>query len=245
MIGWAKVKSRMTWRRLAGPAVLLGVGQFVVLTGVAMAIYPGGTVFDATTVGYSFWSNSLSDLERTVSLSGQPNPVGSVLYRTAMVAMTAAFVPLWLVLPTLFPARRRIGGAVTVLGLISVAGMIGIPLTPSDIRVAGHMIAIGVAAVPGLTAAVLSLIGMAVDASCPRRYPWMTAAMLIPGGAHFAQYALHFWFGWRWTPAAPLMQKIAVAFALAWLTAVALGTLSRKRFGGESKSARGSQCGVR
>ena len=63
---------------------ILGVIQFVILSTIAMASYPGGTPWDPTAVGYTFWQNALSDLGRTVAYNGQGNPIASPLFNSAL-----------------------------------------------------------------------------------------------------------------------------------------------------------------
>src|SRR5215471_11745610 len=63
--------------------VVLGLLFYLLLT-LSMLLYPGGTKADPHTQGYSFFTNFLSDLGHTVSLSGQPNIASMVLFILAM-----------------------------------------------------------------------------------------------------------------------------------------------------------------
>ena len=49
-----------------------GIWQFFVLTIIAMLVYPGGTLHDATTDAYSFLNNFFSDLGRSRDFEGGP-----------------------------------------------------------------------------------------------------------------------------------------------------------------------------
>ena len=63
----------------------IGLAAAVVLTAVAMFLYPGGTLFDRTSRGYSFFENSFSDLGSTVAWNGQSNPGSSIEFAAAIL----------------------------------------------------------------------------------------------------------------------------------------------------------------
>jgi hypothetical protein len=50
------------WQKDVYRYVFVNCGLFVVLTVVAMFVYPGGTYTDGTTVGYNFFRNFFSEL---------------------------------------------------------------------------------------------------------------------------------------------------------------------------------------
>ena len=209
-------------KRLGSAAVVLGALQFTVLAGAAMWHYAGGTEWNKTASSHCFWTNTFSDLGRNVTHAGRDNSLSAALYRTAMVLLVSSFVPLWLLLPTAIPNLRRTGRIMQVLGLLAIAGMVAVPLTPSDTLHHAHMVAIGVASVPALAAMSLFLIGAFVDSLCPRWLAWATAVMSALTLVHFGQYAYHFWGGGPWTPACPAVQKIFTICVLAWLAATSV-----------------------
>jgi len=59
----------------------------VALAGIAMLLYPGGTLHDPSTTGYSFFQNFLSDLGGTVAWGGQPNYLSAFLFVTSFRAL--------------------------------------------------------------------------------------------------------------------------------------------------------------
>ena len=73
-------------------ATLWLVIQFIILTVIAMLIYPGGTQTDPSSEGYSFWRNFFSELGMTVTESGASNPIGAVLFFAALTGAGMALI---------------------------------------------------------------------------------------------------------------------------------------------------------
>ena len=63
----------------------MGCGLFVVLTLVAMLVYPGGSHDDPAHAGYSFAHNFFSDLGLRQAHNGQPNPLAGTLFFIALL----------------------------------------------------------------------------------------------------------------------------------------------------------------
>lgn len=184
-----------------------------------MAIYPGGTWWDAAARGHRFWQNFLCDLEWRVALDGTPNPVGSVLAQAAMLILVAGFVPFWWEAPArgLAPAGTR---AVKVLGASGVAGMIAVALMPSDRFGILHGAAVLSAAVPSVAATALAAVG---EWRAGRRVAaGIGAALLGVTAIDLALYAHTMGSGSPGPLALPALQKIALALLLTWMTVVAV-----------------------
>jgi hypothetical protein len=205
------------------PAVLVAcVLAFVALEAAAMALYPGGTWWDPTTRGPRFWHNFLCDLAWNPALDGLPNPVGSRLAQAAMLVLVAGFVPFWWIAPSLFPGRRKLGSAVRLLGLASVAGMAAVALLPSNRFGSVHGAAVVVAGVPGLSAALLATAGMLrAGARGSRACGAVGGAMLVFALGDFALYVETMLRGGPGPTLLPVAQKVAVLLLLGWMVSVA------------------------
>jgi hypothetical protein len=213
----------MSSRALArtGSVVIFAcVALFIALLVPAMSAYPGGTWWDKTTHGYSFWDNFLCDLEARIALDGSPNPLASRLSQAAMLTLVGAFVPFWPAVARVVQ-MPRLGRLICGLGWAAVAGMVAVVLMPSDRFGALHGIAVLVAGAPGFTAVALSVAGLLAREPRPRVSGWLGAAMLVFGLADFALYAWHFLRRSSGQPLTAGLQKIAVLFLLAWMLAVA------------------------
>jgi hypothetical protein len=158
-----------------------------------------------------------------VALNGASNSTGAALALAGFLAGAAAFVPFWLLLPLLFRDVPRLGAAVRAAGLISVAGLLAVPLTPSLKLGLLHSAAALTASVPGLAAALLAIAGLG---SAPA-LRWLGAGTLLAAAADAALYT-HQVLRPGPTPAAlPALQKIAALGLAAWMVGVATATLRR------------------
>ena len=223
LAGNATMKSpRLNWKRIACLVTFLGIGQFVAGGAIAIGLHPGGNPFKADAKGYAFWSNTLSDLGRARTVSGQANPIGSAVFKSSMVAWAASLVPMWLVVPLLFPTKRKTGLWVRLLGPAGMAALIAVTLMPADAYYHGHMIGNGLLAGTALPALALCCLGMVLDAACPGYLTGLMFLLLGLGGVHFVQYAHHFWFHGPWTQAAPAVQKVLTLSAMLWIVLAAV-----------------------
>lgn len=206
------------------------VVAFAALEGAAMALYPGGTWWDATTRGARFWQNFLCDLEWTVALNGEPNHVGARLGQAAMLVMVAALAVFWWIAPGMFPSRRRLGAAVRALGLASVGGSIAVALMPSERFGALHGVAVVAAGVPGALAALLAVVGMlrGEPPGDSRAAGLVGAAMLALALVDLALYANTMVHGGPGPMALPAVQKVALVLLVGWMTLVAWRVRTRE-----------------
>jgi hypothetical membrane protein len=127
----------------ASGMVLWAAAQFVVLTAVAMALYPGGNERFPAAAGYSFVRNFFSDLGGTFSYSGRPNPTGSALFTAALACVGVAIIAFGHALRHLHDTSRQgrlAGRAAAVAATISGAAFIGIGATPWNEDLVAHVL---------------------------------------------------------------------------------------------------------
>lgn len=175
---------------LARRTVLLTTATFVTLLLLAMRLYPGGTTWNPRAAGHDFWLNFLCDLARPTALNGVPNPTGSALAQSAMIALAIGLVPFWSLLGGLAQAPR-VAMRVRVLGGLATLGVVAVVLLPGDRFGVWHGIACVCAAIPGLAAAataVRALLGSSVVTRAARVVGWMGAATLGLAAACFVLY---------------------------------------------------------
>lgn len=121
--------------------VAAGCILFVVLTALAMLVYPGGTATDPTTRGYSFFTNFFSDLGRTETRGGHPNPIAAVLFFIALTGAGASLIAFFVAFAGFF-TRTRLDRVLAWLGTFAgvIAGVcfIGVAFTPANLASAWH-----------------------------------------------------------------------------------------------------------
>jgi hypothetical protein len=111
--------------------LLYAAAQFVVLTIVAMLVYPGGAKYDLGSDHYLFFQNFFSDLGATHTYSGKSNIASHVLFAIALgfVGLPLAwFSPAWKAV-----ARRsgeRTGLVAQAVAVVAGLGFVGIAATP-------------------------------------------------------------------------------------------------------------------
>ena len=134
-------KSRF-WRQDVFTLTMFGCILFVVLTVVAMLFYPGGTLVDPTTSGYSFLTNYFSDLGLTWTHARLRNTVSAILFVTALVSAAVALVLSFLAFPQFFSHSRSgkfLSGMGSIFGAITGVCFIGVAFTPANLYLGTHL----------------------------------------------------------------------------------------------------------
>ena len=97
--------------------------------------YPGGTLHDESTRGYSFTHNFLSDLGTGVALNYQRNATGAVLFVVSVVVGVLALGSLIVATVRLLsaaPRARSFALLAAVAGVIACVGFLGAAIVPVD-----------------------------------------------------------------------------------------------------------------
>ena len=175
-----------SWRGRAFVLTVAGCVQFVVLTLVAMVLYPGGTVADPTTRGYSFFHNFFSDLGRTHTPAGQPNSASFLLFTVALALAGAGLILFFVASLRFFTASRparwlsRLG---CLFGIASGSGLIGVAFAPADQSLGIHGWFVLLAFQAFLPAVLAFLAAILLSKGYPRRYAlvYLAYAVLLAG----------------------------------------------------------------
>jgi hypothetical protein len=146
---------------------------FVVLTLVAMLLYPGGTVADPAAVRYLFFRNFFSDLGRTEAIDGQANALSAILFVTALTGAGLSLAWFFLSAPRLLRGSRT-AWLVSLLGSASgiVSGLcfVGVAWTPANLWLDPHRFFVMMAFEAFLGAALLYAVAILVDRGYPNGY---------------------------------------------------------------------------
>lgn len=114
-------------------AIIAGI-QFIILTILAMLIYPGG---------YSFWDNFFSHLGYTVSYnSGQPSIPSYIIFASTCTITAILLIPFWCALSSLFrktTLERYLSFTGTLLGLLSCPNLALLAIFPGNVLFDPHI----------------------------------------------------------------------------------------------------------
>ena len=115
---------------------------FILLQIVGMIVYPGGTLHDVSTEGYSFTNNFFSDMGTYAARNGDPNYLSMIIFAFSLTIVGITFSFYYLVLPNIL-GEDRLNYILAIIGTVFAIGgsicMIGTGLTPSDIVHGPHV----------------------------------------------------------------------------------------------------------
>ncbi len=155
-----------------------------VLALAAMLLYPGGTLRDPTTTGYSFSRNFISDLANTVSFGGQPNGRSAALAVASAATVLAAILLATIGFVRLYSAERaarRLARAAGVGGAVACLAVVGVALAPGNRSLALHVLFGQTASgAIGLSALLLALASLR-DGRFTKGVPaaWLALAIVV------------------------------------------------------------------
>jgi hypothetical membrane protein len=178
--------------------LLVAVGIFFfLLMGIAMLLYPGGTMIDPHRHGYAFFSNFLSDLGRTSTPSGQDNLASRLLFTIALIMgalgitlFFAAFTQFFLV-PGTARWLSRLGA---VCALVTSLCFIGIAFVPLNRNGQLHNLFLYTASLSFIIAYLLLFLAVLLTPGFPRRsvQVFTAFALLLAGSLLVFIFALLF-----------------------------------------------------
>lgn len=173
-------KSIVTRRRLMSISIYVAI-TFIVLTLIAMLVYPGGTNSDHNAPHYDFFRNFFSDLGRTTTFLGEPQWLSCLLFNGALTLGGLAFFGFFKELTGAFeniPRARNLARAGAVFGFAAGICYIGIAFTPWDVLPNGHMIFVKTGMPVFLIASILFAIAISRHPSYPKVYVWVFLAFI-------------------------------------------------------------------
>jgi hypothetical membrane protein len=132
----AWIRSRRPFQFTRATAIL-----FLLLTPLAMFLYPGGTAVDPSTPGYRFFHNFFSDLGRIVAHNGESNIASAVAFVVALSLAGLGLAIFFVAILPLYRPRRlalALGLVGSLFGVLSGLSFAGIALTPADVALAVH-----------------------------------------------------------------------------------------------------------
>jgi hypothetical membrane protein len=148
--------------------------------------YPGGTLHDESTRGYSFTHNFLSDLGTTVAFNYQSNVTGAVLFIVSVVIgvlVLGSLIVATVRLLSAAPRSRSFARLAAVAGVLACVGFLGAAIAPVDRAWRLHTLSgmVGFRSFPVVTA--LLAIATARDARFRARAAvgWASLTIVLTG----------------------------------------------------------------
>ena len=208
-----KTKRRERWVRIGCGIVTVAVVQFVAVVIVGIVVFPGGEALSQQFDSYAYSAHTLSDLGKMYD-PPLANHTMAIVYNASMVLFMFSFLPFWLLLPRLFPNHPKLGRLIRIGGAISIAGMVGVGLTPSNQFPYLHLLTIGVAGVPGLSSLVVAIWAMGRDRACPRSLAYAIHIFAAVALFAFGMFIRHFAFDYPWSQLDVVAEKWAFHLGL-------------------------------
>ena len=177
-----------------------------------MMYYPGGNPWDDQTIGYTFWSNALSDLGRTVAYNGQDNPMGSLLLNSSLFILGLSTLILFISFLQIkdFQESRAKRITFSALGSISSLGLIIVSFTPDNLFPSPHILGVWLWGLSLFVQTLLILLNVfKADAMLPPK--WLTALLFLSIAALLTMGLLNIWSPWVTST-----QKVVVYLNVAW-----------------------------
>ena len=81
---------------------------FILLQIVGMIVYPGGTLHDVSTEGYSFTNNFFSDMGTYAARNGDPNYLSMIIFAFSLTIVGITFSFYYLVLPNVLSEQNKL-----------------------------------------------------------------------------------------------------------------------------------------
>jgi hypothetical protein len=136
MVNFLKLEDLKSWKRVGCLISVIGALQFIVVTIIAMILYPGG---------YSFFGYTFSYLGFEYSATtGADNTVPRVLFIITCTIAGASLIPFWVIIPTLFTEKKRtkyLSLLGTICGVVSPPFLVLLAIIPGDTYFTEHIIA--------------------------------------------------------------------------------------------------------
>jgi hypothetical protein len=163
----------VSWGRRPFQLVMWGCGQFVVLTFIAMLIFPGGTRFNPAASSYTFFHNFFSELGFTVTRGGRANPIAAPTFFIALTLAGLGLVFFFVVFPQFF-WKNTLLKVLSILGsffgIVSGLAYVGIAFTPANLLPDPHLQFVLLAFRAFLPAVLFYLVVIFLDREYPNRY---------------------------------------------------------------------------
>ena len=188
---------------------IFGALQFFVLSAIAMWHYPGGTIHDRASAGYSFLYNYFSDLGRLQSWNGQSNALSNFYFVNSLTLAGAGLTVFFIALPFVFRSEesKRFALAAALTGIAAALCYIGIAHAPLDVNYWRHTLYVRAGFISFLVMSISFALAIFSEPDYPRHYAY---AFIVFGLVLFVQITIMLFGPRAWSsPQALFLQATA------------------------------------
>ncbi len=163
---------KTTWQQRFYFIGILGAIQFILLTILAMWIYPGGTLHEPHLEQYSFLYNFFSDLGRTQTFDGASNWNTHLIFKTTLTLGGGSLILFFIALPSLFEQSlsKLLAYAAMFFGIIAGISYIKIGHVPWNIDYWEHRLYVRVGFLAFLAMTFSYTLAILTEKQYPNRY---------------------------------------------------------------------------
>lgn len=114
---------------------------FIIFQLMGMFLYPGGTMYNFASEGYTFSENFFSDMGAYTARNGEPNYLSMILFSFSLSIVGVTFILYYFTLPLVFKSDKinfLLASIGTLFAFIGSICLIGTGLTPSDLVLESH-----------------------------------------------------------------------------------------------------------
>ncbi len=190
---------------------------FVLAIGLAIWAYPGGTWWDRSRIGHSFWENFLCDLLHHPALNHSPNRFGAQMAAAGMLVFVVGLSVFWSMTGELFCCLPRLSKLVTILGVIGTPLVAAVPLLPSNRFPRLHTAAVTLGGLPAIVALVLISLGFYFEPHISRGLRAATSSFAVLVLICLGLYAREAVFGAASLRILPVLERVASLATVLWV----------------------------
>ncbi|MHA1356146.1 MAG: hypothetical protein ACTSXA_06295 [Candidatus Heimdallarchaeota archaeon] len=161
---------------------IVGSGLFLIVTIIAMMIYPGGTKFNHYESRYVFLRNYFSDLGRTTTFLGESNLPTMILFATSLTIVGMALISYFSVIPLIFKENKKafvLSLISSINGFVCAVFYIGIGYLPYDLYRTIHTNFVYIAFTGSLLTIFLGMLAIFLQKDYPNFYAWFYLVFLL------------------------------------------------------------------
>jgi len=161
---------------------IFGSGLFLLLSIIAMIVYPGGTKFNHYETRYIFLRNYFSDLGRSTTFLGESNLTTMILFATSLTIVGLALISYFSVIPLVFRENKKsfVSSVIaSINGFVCAVFYIGIGYLPYDLYLTIHTNFVYIAFTGSLLTIFLGMLAIFLHEDYSNLYAWFYLVFLL------------------------------------------------------------------